>query len=72
MPAWLLLFALAWLAPVSLTGADGVSVEKMPELALGGRPAPERPSLFLYLGSGLADPVEQALDDAQAALRRGL
>ncbi|MFQ5694963.1 MAG: LysM peptidoglycan-binding domain-containing protein [Terriglobia bacterium] len=58
--------------PVLLTAGDGASVEKMPELALGSRPAPMRPSLFFYLGSGLADPVEEALDDAQAALRRGL
>lgn len=35
------------------------------------RPAPVRPVLFRYWGTGLADPVEVALDEANAAFDRG-
>lgn len=43
----------------------------LPSLWFGPRPAPQRPPLFFYLDTGVRDPVEQTLDDAEAAFRRG-
>ncbi|MFQ5778689.1 MAG: LysM peptidoglycan-binding domain-containing protein [Terriglobia bacterium] len=74
---WALALAL-WLGlgasgPVALSGvaADAADDAALPEGPLAPRPALERPPLFFYLGEGLSDPVELALDQAEAALRRG-
>ncbi len=53
-------------------GPEGAVVSKdVSWLPLGPREAPRRPELFFFLGSGLRDPVEELLDEAEAAVRRG-
>ena len=60
-------------SPAALAGGgDGAAVSKeVSWLPLGPREAPRRPELFFFLGSKLSDPVEQLLDQAEAAVRRG-
>lgn len=81
----ILLAALVWLAGSALPafagspspgGAPGASPPAttasadLPSLWFGPRPNP-RPPLFFFLGTGVRDPVEQTLDEAEAAFRRG-
>lgn len=50
------------------TSSDHTSLTDLP---LGPREAPQRPPLFLFAAGGFPDPVEQVLDEAEAAFRRG-
>jgi len=45
--------------------------DELADIVLGPRDAPLRPPLLRYLGSDVPDPVEETLDEAEAAFGRG-
>ena len=53
------------------TAAGKRAPDELADIVLGPRDAPLRPPLLRYLGSDVPDPVEQALDQAEAAFERG-
>ena len=61
----------ASIGELALAGSREAAVADAPGLGLGLREAPTHPPLFFFLGSEVRDPVEQVLDEAEAAFRRG-
>jgi len=66
--AWLLALALSAGLAAKDTAAAYTEIRELP---LSPREAQRPPSMFLFVGSGLRDPVEELLDRAEEAVDRG-
>jgi membrane-bound lytic murein transglycosylase D len=66
-----LMAVLSGAAAAADNDAAALTDKDLSDLPLGTREASRPPLLFLFPGSGLLDPVEALLDQADAAVRRG-